>query len=148
MLSRQKGFSQQSLFPQTLTLNPADFELVLELKEEIGSLGFVFDIFGKNSIVINGVPADVVGGDEKKLFEGLIEQFKLSKAELTLDNRERIARAMAKQSSIKPGRVLGHVEMRSVIDQLFACNNPNYSPGGNMVFTILDSEKIDNFFNK
>jgi DNA mismatch repair protein MutL len=146
-LNSRSAPSQQSLFPQTLELNPGDFELVLELKEEIGALGFVFDIFGKNSILIHGAPTDA-GGEEKKIFEGLIEQFKLNRSELSLDKRESMARAMAKQSSIKAGRALGQEEMRSIIDQLFACTNPNYAPNGNLIFMILDSEKIDNFFNR
>lgn len=145
-LSKSTGYSQQSLFPQTLELNPGDFELVMELKEEINALGFVFDIFGKNTIIIHGAPSEVAGGEDKSIFEGLLEQFKLNKSELSLNKHESIARAMAKQSSIKAGKTLNPEEMNMIIDQLFACNNPNYAPSGNQTFVILDTDQIDSFF--
>ena len=78
------GASQQFLFPQNLDLNPGDFALVMDLEEEIKALGFVFNVFGENSIVINGIPSDVRSGEEKGIFEGFIEQYKLNKSDIKL----------------------------------------------------------------
>lgn len=147
-LQKKKQASQQHLFPQTIKLNPADMELVMELKEEIHALGFVFDIFGKNSIVINGIPGEIVGVKEKEAFEGLIEQYKFHKAELSLDRQESMARAMARQSAIKAGQHLAGQELQAIIDQLFACSNPNYTPGGKLIFYMLNVDQISSFFNK
>lgn len=148
MLENQFGASQQFLFPQTLELNPTDFALVMELEKEIKSLGFVFNIFGKNTIVINGVPSDIQSGSEKHLFEGLLEQFKYNQSELKLDRRENLARALAKRSSMKPGTRLSIVEMNTLIDKLFACKVPNYAPNGNSTFVMLDLDKIAKFFTR
>lgn len=148
VLEKKSGAAQQFLFPQTIKLNPSDFSLVMALENEIKALGFIFNVFGKNDIVITGVPADISGGDEKNLFEGLIEQFKKNKSELSLSNRENLVRAMAKRSAIKPGQRLSHIEMKTIIDQLFACPNPNYSPHGQSIFFILTLDKISNFFNR
>src|SRR5690606_40349474 len=111
-------------------------------------LGFLFNIFGKTDIVINGIPADNAGRDEKSLFEGLIEQFKKNKSELSIDRRENMERSMAKRAAIKPGQKLSTEEMRTIIDQLFACSNPNYSPHGKVIFYILGMDKIAGFFNR
>jgi DNA mismatch repair protein MutL len=145
-LDKKQGASQQFLFPLTIELNPGDFSLVMELEEEIKSLGFDFSIFGKNAIVVNGCPADASGMNEQELFEGLIEQFKKNKSELSLSKQENIARAMAQRSAIKRGTKLSAVEMNALIDQLFGCKNPNYAPNGQLTFFILDLEKIANFF--
>lgn len=147
-LDKKSGASQQFLFPQTISLNPTDFALVMELEPEFKALGFVFNIFGKTDIVINGIPADVAGSDEKNLFEGLVEQFKKNKSELSIDKRENMARSMAKRASIKVGQKLSAAEMRTIIDQLFACSNPNYSPNGKVIFYILGLDKIAGFFNR
>ena len=147
-LENQSGASQQCLFPQTVELNLSDFSLVMELKEEISALGFVFEVFGKNSIVINGVPTDMSSGNEKALFEGLIEQFKKNKAELSLSKRENLARAISKRSAIKQGRKLSPEEMNSLIDNLFACKHANYAPNGQLTFFMLDLNKIASYFNQ
>ena len=36
--------------------------------------------------------------------------------------------------------------MKSIIDRLFACKNPKYSPDGKLNFIELNNEKIENLF--
>jgi DNA mismatch repair protein MutL len=148
MLQNKFGASQQFLFPQTIELNASDFSLVMELEEEIRSLGFVFNIFGKNTLVVNGIPNDVPNGSEKGLFEGLIEQYKIYKTELKVERREILARSIAKKSALKGGTKLSLLEMNTLIDQLFACKIPTYAPNGNLTIVIMDMDKIGRLFNK
>jgi DNA mismatch repair protein MutL len=140
------GASQQFLFPQQVELSAADFALVKDIEEEIKALGFVFSDFGQNTLVIDGVPADIPNGTEKDLFEGLIEQFKINKGELKADNKENLARSLAKRASIKAGKRLNPEEMHQLIDQLFACSNPNFAPYGNRTYVILDLNTISQYF--
>jgi DNA mismatch repair protein MutL len=147
-MSVKKSTTQQSLFPTQLSLNPADFTLVNELEDEIRALGFSFEYFGKDAIVINGIPSDLVNVSEKQVFEGLIEQFKWNKKELSIDPSENMARALAKRTAIKVGQKLNPKEIGTLIDQLFDCDQPNYTPDGKPTFIILGLDKIESFFNK
>lgn len=147
MVQRRTGASQQTLFPQTLELNPADFSLVMGMKDEINAIGFEFSIFGRSAVMINGVPADLKTGNEKDLFEGFVEQFKKNASELSISTDENVARAIAQRSALKEGAMLEPQEMSALIDQLFACKNPNYAPNGNKTIYILELEKISQFFN-
>ena len=146
MLQNKFGSSQQFLFPQTLELSASDFALVLEMEDDIRKLGFVFNVFSNTTIVVNGVPSDVKGGNEKDLFEGLIEQFKQNRTDLKIDRQENLARALAKRSAIRAGNKLTLVEMNSIIDQLFACKTPNFAPDGNLTVVMLDMDKIGRLF--
>jgi DNA mismatch repair protein MutL len=141
------GNSQQSLFPQTLTLGAADFALVMEMEREIHALGFRFEVFGKNTLLISGTPTDV-HGSEKELLEGLIEQFKKNQSELQLPLRENLAQALAKRASLKAGQKLSVEEMESLAASLFSCNTPNFSPDGSPTFFTLDSSKIESYFTR
>jgi len=138
--------SQQSLFPQTVTFSPADFAMVLEMQREIEAIGFHFEIFGKNTLVVNGTPANLPAGREKEFFEGLIEQFKINQSELSLPIQENLARALAKKASIKVGQKLVREEMKSLLDSLFGCSNSNYSPDGNATYFIFELTKIESYF--
>lgn len=146
-VTNNSGITQKSLFPVTLDLNPADFALTLELKDEINALGFEIEIFGKTSIAINGVPAESNNINEKELFEGLIEQFKLNKSELSVNTQENIARSIAKRSASRTKISNDSLELTSLIDRLFACKQSNYTPKGTPTFVILGLEKILEFFN-
>lgn len=146
-LKSRSGASQQSLFPQTIELSGADFALVNDMKEELHAIGFEFSNFGNSALVINGVPADLKSTNEKELFEGFIEQFKHFQQSLSIPMDERIARAIAQRSAIKSGIVLTQEEMSSLIDQLFACQQPGYAPNGSKTTHIVELEKIDQIFN-
>jgi DNA mismatch repair protein MutL len=148
MLQNKFGASQQFLFPQSIELSPNDFALLMEMEEEIKSLGFVYNIFGKNTIVVNGIPADIPNANEKNLFESLIEQYKQNQTELRLEKKENLARALAKRSAIRPGTKLTLTEMNSLIDQLFACKMPTYAPNGNLTLVLMTTEKIASMFHK
>lgn len=138
--------SQQSLFPQPITFSAADFTLVLEMQQEIEALGFRFEIFGKNTLLVNGTPANLASGREKELFEGLIEQFKINQSELALPIPENLARALARRAAIRAGQHLTREEMQGLIDSLFACRTSNYSPDGKPTFFIFELSKIESYF--
>lgn len=147
-LQSARGASQQCLFPPTVQLNAGDFALVMDMLPELHSLGFVVEEFGKDTVLIQGVPADIAVKNEKELFEGLIEQFKNFKNQLSLEKRENLARSLSRRSSIKKGQKLNPQEMETLVGQLFTCQNANYSPNGNKTFVKLDLNNIHSFFGK
>jgi DNA mismatch repair protein MutL len=140
--------SQQSLFPQAITFNAADFALVMEMQQEIEALGFKIEMFGKNTVLVTGVPGNISSRGERELFEGLIEQFKINQAELSVSLGENLARALAKRASLKSGQALMREEMKALVDNLFVCTSPNYSPDGKPTFFIFDMSKIESYFNR
>ena len=147
-LSGNKGASQSCLFPQQLELSPSDFSLIQELKEEFRSLGFDVEEFGQNSLVINGIPADLSGQNEKEILEGLLEQFKLNREELQLDHHENLARSLASRTAMRKGKLLDKRETDELIDRLFACAQPNYTPNGKSIFVVLGLDRIASFFKE
>ncbi|HYC28649.1 MAG TPA: DNA mismatch repair endonuclease MutL, partial [Chitinophagaceae bacterium] len=98
--------TQQSLFPVTLTLAPADAVLLQELLPHLQLLGYQVEVFGKDSFIVQGIPADILQGNEKAAIEGLLEQYKHSNAEMKLSAREKLVRAAARQAAIRPGVIL------------------------------------------
>lgn len=147
-LKNKSAESQQSLFPQAITLSAADFALVLEMEQEIAALGFRFEEFGKNTLVINGIPANLSAGGGRELFEGLVEQFKINQSELSVPLNENLARSLAKRAGIKSGQKLMKEEMQALMDNLFACSTSNYSPDGMATFFIFELSKIESYFNR
>ncbi|MCF6359875.1 MAG: DNA mismatch repair endonuclease MutL [Cyclobacteriaceae bacterium] len=145
-LQGTKGQTQQLLFPINVELNPADHALVLDMRTELTSLGFAFEEFGQSSVVINGAPLTVVAGQEKTVFEGLIDQFKINKSSLTISTKENLSRALAKRSCIKAGQVLLQEEINAMIDELFGCEVPNFAPDGRSTYFVLDLNQIKDFF--
>lgn len=146
-LENHQGASQQSLFPQTIHLNAIDFELISDLLPDIHALGFQIRTFGKNTFVVEGIPADIGSGiSESQVLEQLLEAYKNNQAELKLSKRENLARSLARNASIKAGTPLDPDEMNDIIDKLFACTSPNISLSGKpIIITFTLKELLDKF---
>lgn len=145
-LESKKHDSQRQLFPQSFEMNEADAQVMKEIMPELKNLGFEIQEFGKNSFVIHGFPSDILQGNEKRIIEELIEQFKQNASVSKLSKRENLAKSIAYSSSIKAGRALGAEEMKSMIDELFACANAYTAPNGHFTFITLTTDELEKRF--
>lgn len=144
-LDKQPYGSQQLIFQQVVELSKADLALLIESKDEIHRLGLEFDLFGADSIVVRGVPAEMQQMSEKALIEGLVEQIKYQTNVLKVGRREALARAMAKRAVPRNGLLLTDTERKALVDQLFACKNPEHAPGGEKIIKLLTLQELEGF---
>lgn len=147
-LENQQALAQQSLFPETITLNASDYQVCIEMMTSLEQLGFDIRDFGNNSVVVHGLPADMKAMGARDTIELMIEQFKSNEGLSETGHAERVSRAAAKASAISYGSQLTKLEMQEIIDQLFACANPNYSPSGKLIVKIIDLEELDSHFKE
>lgn len=140
--------TQQSLFPQTLHLLPADAVLVSEMLADLNALGYDLEPFGNNTFIVRGTPADIQTGNEQATIEGLLEQFKNFSHELKHNRREQLVRSMARNNAIPRGKPLTPREMQNVIDELFACSMPSVSPGGRFTYISFKLQDLDRMFER
>ncbi|MGX5818237.1 DNA mismatch repair endonuclease MutL [Chitinophaga lutea] len=147
-LAEKPMATQQSLFPQTLELPPADAIIISEMLPDLQALGYDLEPFGQHTFVVRGTPADIQSGNEQASIEGLLEQFKHFSNELKLSRRERLVRSMARNSAIPAGKALAPREMQNIIDELFACATPNVSPGGRFTFISFKTNDLERMFER
>lgn len=140
--------SQQLLFPQTITLTPNDYVLVQDLLPHLEAIGFVLKPFGKNTVVIDGIPADVRVGSERKILEDVLDEFRNNEHQSTIDARDNLAKSFACKAAIKAGDRLKTHEMISLIDQLFLTSMPYVCPHGRPVVVKVSIEELDRRFGR
>ncbi len=145
-LEKSGGQSQQQLFPQTVDLSPADVGLLTDLKVDMEKLGFTFDDFGGNQMVINGVPPEAGDIPVKELLEEILEQFKNTVANVQLNQRERLARSMASTVAVKNGQFLHRSQMLNLVDRLFACSQPQAAPNGKPTILTFTGDELNRKF--
>jgi DNA mismatch repair protein MutL len=139
---RRTFASQQLLFPVNFEVNPMDFALLTDLQEMLRALGFSLSLHANLLIEVFGIPTELQPGDEKKLIEGLLEQYKQEFDNTSSSKHQKLAKALAKKSAIKKGVRLEQEQMNALIEQLFACNNHNYSPDGRRIVSIMGASQI------
>lgn len=134
--------SQQSLFPSTIQLGYADATLLKELIPLLQEIGFDINDFGNNSFVIQGTPPDLPSGTEETLIEELLEQAKHEANLNIVQYRDKILRLYVKRTTQLMS--LNKEAAKTLIDELFASAQPQYTPDGNRIFQILPKEALDN----
>lgn len=145
---KHNAVSQQMLFPVTIELSPNDFALMDTLKPHFKSLGFDIEPFGKNTIVVQGTPGELGEFNTQEMVEGILETYKLNTFDVKLDPFENMCRSMAKNAGIKYGKQLEHEEILLIVEHLFNCENPMYSPGGKPVIMEMSKLDLETFFKK
>ena len=144
----QPHATQKSLFPVVLELSAADTILLEEIIEDLAIIGYEIEHFGQNSFIIQGIPADVISGNEKNAIELLLEQFKHFSGDIKFSKREKLIRCMARQSAIKAGQALSQKEMHSLIEALFNCEIANVTATGAPTYIDFKEGYLDGLFSK
>jgi DNA mismatch repair protein MutL len=146
--SVQPHATQKSLFPVVLELSVADAILLEDILDDLTVIGYEIEPFGQNSFIIQGIPADIISGNEKNAIELLLEQFKHFSGDIKFSKREKIIRCLARQSAIKSGQSLTQKEMHGLIESLFLCETPNTTASGAPTYIDFKEGYLDHLFSK
>jgi DNA mismatch repair protein MutL len=137
---------QKLLLPTTLELTPQQHVLVEELLDQLNSNGFEVEWFGKQTIVVKGVPALAKESNVQELMESVLEELQtldVVKQEGRIRRlRERIAISISCRSAIKINTPLSSEKMQWLLDELFRCKNPYTCPHGRPIVLRLNIEEI------
>lgn len=137
--------SQQSLFPTSMRLSPADAELFRSILPQLAPLGLDVGELAPNTFMIKGMPGELAGKNETEIIEQLLDQVR-NNLELKLELKENIARSMAKSGARKKDKPLDEDGMNVLIDRLFACQMPYQSPSGRKCFLQFDLDELNKRF--
>jgi len=148
VLKSESVASQQQLFPQTIELNAGDAEMLKNILDDLLALGFDIREFGQNTFIISGTPGVLDVSSPEIIVEKLLEEYKNSPVDAKTKAREQVAISLAKASALDYGIELKQEEIDHLIDNLFACATPNYSPEGKKVLTIIPLDDIEKSFYK
>jgi len=138
--------TQQLLFPKTINFSATDFSLLKELHPVITRMGFNVQMLSGNSAMILGVPSDIRLDNEQHVLESIMEQYKVMSRSLALDEKERVALAIANKAAIPRGKKLSEEEMEALVDQLFACQDPFHDPLGKFTIRSFTVEELRAMF--
>jgi len=111
-------------------------------------MGFNIQLLSGNTAVISGVPTDIDLGDEKTILEEILQQYRELEKKLSLDRRHKVALAFASRSAVPRRKTLQPSEMESLMDQLFACENPYQDPVGRPILLNWSIEELSQTFQK
>lgn len=135
--------SQQLLFPLSYETSPQDAILLTEALTDLSRIGFDISPFGQNTFVVQGVPTELPAGEEKHVLDEVIEQLKHESPDALARRSETLLANMASRLSRNTGGLQHQEGQQALIDELFACSQPEYAPDGKKVFTLVKKEDLE-----
>lgn len=142
-LKARTSGSQRVLFPEVIQFSPSE-EVVLEkILPELNAMGFDLSDLGHHSYGLNAVPTGMDGIDYVQLVKDMVSDT-IGKGVGNLDEiHASLALSMARYAAIPQGQVLSNEEMETIVNELFACSNVNYTPNGKAILCILPQREIE-----
>lgn len=143
-LAQRQSRTQQLLFPEVAQFAPSEIPLLSHVLPVLTAVGFDLSDLGGGSIAIAGVPAGLDGLEPVTLVKGLVSDVR-EMGGLSVEEQlnAKLAQSLARQAAIPQGQVLSNEEMERLVNQLFSCQNVNYTPDGKAILTIWPQHDIE-----
>lgn len=146
-LSEHKVHSQKVLFPEMVQFSVSDSVILEHILPEMTEMGFQLDNLGGGSYAVNGVPAGIEGLNAVTLITDMVAAAIESGTHVKEEIDHVLALSLARNAAIPQGQVLSNSEMESIVNELFACSNVNYTPSGTPIIAIMQQHDIEHLFD-
>ncbi|MGB9720982.1 MAG: DNA mismatch repair endonuclease MutL [bacterium] len=136
--------AQRLLFPITIELTPEEYRIYQQAKGTLESMGIEFKEFSGRTLVIDALPTN-----SKMTREDLQGFFsEIGSLGRLMNEKKELAKVIACRMAIKAGQKLSSAEMESLIDQLFACENPFICPHGRPIVIKISLDDLGKRFGR
>ena len=139
----QETASQQVLFPTSYEVSPQDALLLNEVLADLARIGFDIAPFGQNTFVVQGIPAGLPSGEEKYVIDEVIDHLKHESPDAVNKRTELLLAHMARRLSRNKHAIIQPEGQQALIDELFACSQPEYTPDGKKVFVMIKKDELE-----
>ncbi len=143
----RQASSQQLLFPLQLHFSPDEMKLIAELQLSLENTGFVFEAFDSDGIHISGIPVNTSESEVSIVLEQLISDLQDGIPDSSFSQNDTIAKSMAKSLAVRTGTYLTEKEQENLLNNLFACKEPNVSPFLKPTFITMSVDDLDKKFS-
>jgi DNA mismatch repair protein MutL len=142
-----KSIAQELAEPVIVELAPNEAILLDSWHETLAKLGFEISAFGGNAYSVRSVPALGKRMESPEAVHDILRDlFAMGKVMPDATFTEDVLKLLACRGSIKSGRALSHEEMRTLLQDLFACESPLTCPHGRPVAVLIRPEELERLF--
>jgi len=144
-ISQKQGVSQGVLFPEIVQLPASEAAVLESIMEDFSAVGFELTPLGGGSYAI---PSGIEGLNPVELVRNMVHTAMEKGNDVKEEVQTILALTLAKAAAIVYGQVLSNEEMANLVDSLFACPTPNYTPDGRTVLSTIKEENIEKLFSR
>ena len=139
--------SQQLLFPLRLEFSTHELSVLKSIRPQLIQAGFKFSAFGSDSLELAALPVGVQDAFVSNIFDQLVSDIQNEVPDFNFSQSDLLAKSIAKSLATKNGKKLSTQEQEFIINALFACKEPTFTPFNKTIFITLEGSYLDSKFN-
>ncbi|MGF7397142.1 DNA mismatch repair endonuclease MutL [Thermoanaerobacterium thermosaccharolyticum] len=139
---------KQTTIPILVNIEPGDEEIINENIELFNKLGYKFESFGNNSIILREVPVILGQPESRQLFIDIIDKLRNGDFNKDIKLKEESIIMMACKKAVKAMDKLSKEEIKSLFDELKITENPYTCPHGRPVIISIKKYEIEKMFKR
>ncbi|AST59075.1 DNA mismatch repair protein MutL [Thermoanaerobacterium thermosaccharolyticum] len=139
---------KQTTIPILVNIEPGDEEIINENVELFNKLGYKFESFGNNSIILREVPVILGQPESRQLFIDIIDKLRNGDFNKDIKLKEESIIMMACKKAVKAMDKLSKEEIKSLFDELKITENPYTCPHGRPVIISIKKYEIEKMFKR
>lgn len=143
----RQASSQQLLFPVELFYSPSEMLLLRDLAPSLENMGFIFDNWQKEGIIVNGIPVNMTESQITVVIEELFSHLQNETPDSSFSQNDMIAKSLSKSLAVRTGTFLSVKEQENIVNSLFACKEPDVSPFNKPTFITITVDELDKKFS-
>ena len=140
--SNIKTNSQMMLIPEVYDLTHKEIEFVKNNIEMFQNIGFDIELFGENSVKINGIPDIDYRVNSKNVFLDTLDEMITNERSTSKDVEERFIATVACKAAVKANMDLTPQEVDNLIQNLLVLKNPYTCPHGRPTTIKFSKDEI------
>ena len=135
--------SQMMLIPEVINLTHREMDFVKNNMELFINTGFDIELFGENSIKINGIPDLEYKAKTQNIFMDILDEMLTNERTSIKDIEERFIATVACKAAVKANMDLSKPEVENLIQSLLSLNNPYTCPHGRPTTIKISKEYLE-----
>ncbi|HHW30516.1 MAG TPA: DNA mismatch repair endonuclease MutL [Clostridiaceae bacterium] len=140
--------AQTLLNPVTVELTNSEIMLLEANKDFFNKMGFIFENFGNNSIILRAVPYINSQSDFNSLFLDIIDIAKGVNRQEHTKTEEEALYMMACKAAVKANKKLDNMEVKSLLREMASLDNPYSCPHGRPTMIKMSLRELEKRFKR
>jgi DNA mismatch repair protein MutL len=144
LLNDSDSSSRQLLFPRQVQVSGKEYRVLVQNRDLMKTLGIEIDDFGKNTVIVRTVPAEIGDADIPGILTDVAAGF-LEEHTSAKPLRHDLAARIACHSSVRGRKVLSPDELSQLLEDLEKTDHPDQCPHGRptrIFYSLHDLNKL------